>query len=165
MAAIAISSAGVKLSYAPEATAGTRPTTAYVHVEGIISIPSLDSDPSTLETTTLDNLTHKTYIAGLKDTGGVLAFEANYTEALKLAWNGNGTTTGLMGIYAVAAAAAKSVWLCVDIPGIANSIFFTVEPMTVMPGDIGTDGVIVCTPRIVITGEPVDAVDPSYATE
>ena len=54
--AIPISSIGIKVSYAFEAVAGTRPTTGYTHIEGIKEIPELNPAPDTLETTSFDNL-------------------------------------------------------------------------------------------------------------
>ena len=78
--AINLSTAGVQLLYAVEATKGTRPTSGYTRIKGIKSTPSLNPSPETLETTTLDETEYKTYIDGLKDLGGALEFTFNLTE-------------------------------------------------------------------------------------
>ena len=51
MAGIQLSTAGVTLLYAAEATAGTRPTTGYEKISEIKSIPELNPEPDNLETT------------------------------------------------------------------------------------------------------------------
>ena len=81
MAGIQLSTAGVTLLYAAEATAGTRPTTGYEKISEIKSIPELNPEPDNLETTTLEETERKTYVPGLKDIGGALSFTANLTEA------------------------------------------------------------------------------------
>ena len=63
--AINLSTAGVQLLYAPETTAGTRPSTGFTRIKGIKSTPSLNPSPETLETTTLDELEYKYF----RDTG------------------------------------------------------------------------------------------------
>ena len=54
--AIELSTAGVSVQYAVEATAGTRPTTGYTTLTGMKSIPSLNPAPDTIETTDLSQL-------------------------------------------------------------------------------------------------------------
>ena len=83
---IDLSTAGVTVGYAVEATAGTRPTTGYKAILGIKSIPEINSQPETLDTTTLAATEYKTSINGLKDLGGALAFGANLTEASHTQW-------------------------------------------------------------------------------
>ena len=80
--AINLSTAGVKLAYAVEETAGTRRTSGYTRIYGVKSTPSLNPSPDTLDTSTLDELEYKTYIDGLKDLGGALEFTFNLTEEL-----------------------------------------------------------------------------------
>lgn len=48
------STAGMYLCYAPEATKGTRPTTGYIRIHEIKSMPSFNPAPETIESTTLD---------------------------------------------------------------------------------------------------------------
>ncbi|MCK9319847.1 hypothetical protein, partial [Methanoculleus sp.] len=69
-----LTSAGIKISYSVEATAGTRPATAavYTPVAGLKEIPDMNPQPDALETTTFDDTVYKTYTQGLKDLGGTL---------------------------------------------------------------------------------------------
>lgn len=119
---INLASAGVSLNYAVETTAGTKPPTGYTKISGMKSIPSLNPAPENMESTTLDATEYKTYIAGLKDTGGALAFKANLSEALIDSWD------TVLSDYNTAKAANKSMWFCVVIPGLAKGVYFTGEP-------------------------------------
>lgn len=76
----ALTSIGLVVAVAVETTAGTRPVTNYYKVPGVTDLPDLDFDPDTIETTSYDNLDYKSYLPGLKDTGGIVSLEANYTE-------------------------------------------------------------------------------------
>ena len=62
MARIDLSTGGCSVQYAAETSAGTRPTSGYQKLTGIKSIPDLDPEPSSLDTTTLDETEYKTYI-------------------------------------------------------------------------------------------------------
>lgn len=164
--AIAISSAGIKISYAVEETAGTRPVANYIHIPGIKEIPDMNPAPDTLETTTLDNTEFKTYINGLKDLGGALQFNANFSQELLDMWNGAPDSLpekkGVVGEYEEAKLANKKVWLAVDIPGINKSIFFTFEPSKIgMPG-VSVNSVLETPLYITPTSEPVWEANPTY---
>lgn len=120
--AINLSTAGVSVNYAVEATAGVRPTTSYEKLIGIKETPELNPEPSTLDTTTLDELEYKTAIPGLKDIGGALSFVANLTQELIDQWE------ELMTEYEAANAGSKAVWFAIIIPGIDEACFFTGIP-------------------------------------
>jgi len=145
---IQLTTAGVLVKYAVEATAGVRPTTGYVTVPEIKEIPGLNPEPATLETTVLSATGYKTYVDGLKDLGGVLTFKANLTEEFKTAWE------TLMTAYTTAAAAGKKVHFTVEVPGITQSVFFTGNPSALgMPG-MGVDQVLETDVYITPTGAP-----------
>ena len=80
---IALSTAGVTVGYAVETVKGTRPTSGYTLIPDIKEVPEMNPEPETLETTTLAETEFKTYIEGLKDLGGALAFTANYTTEVE----------------------------------------------------------------------------------
>ena len=131
--AIDLSTAGISVNYAAEATAGTRPTSGYTKLTGIKSIPELNPAPDTLETTTLDETEYKTYIPGLKDLGGALEFSANLTQADDV----------------------KKVWFCIVIPGLTKSLYFPGEPTPLgMPG-AEVSAVLETTAYITATGAPI----------
>ena len=119
---IAISTAGVTIGYAVEATAGQRPTTGYTLIPDIKEVPEMNPEPETLESTTLAETEYKTYIEGLKDLGGALSFLANYTTELETVW------AELVEAYKAAAAAGKSTWFEVKHPKLDKSVFFTGQP-------------------------------------
>ena len=158
--AIAISSIGIKVSYAFEAVAGTRPTTGYTHIEGIKEIPELNPAPDTLETTSFDNLEYKTYINGLKDLGGSLTFTANFTQDLFDKWNGTG---GIMEQYEANKDSGKEMWISIDIPGITKACYFTAEPSKIGVPSAGINEVLETSLYLTPTGEPVWEDQPTYA--
>ena len=118
-----ISSAGIKLKYKVEATAGTMPTSGFTEIPDIISLPAMDSAPESLECTPLSETVWKRYVLGLKDPGSSVQIEANDTTAFRSAW------ATLMTAYATAAAAnpAKATWFEIAIPG-RDSFYFSGEP-------------------------------------
>ena len=138
MAQINISTAGIKLMYCVETTAGTRPTTLadYTEIEGIISIPAIDSTPDTLETTTLNNTEFKSYIAGLKDVGGSLEFTFNKSDDLDTKWN------ALIEAYETGIATQKRTWFVVYTDKLVNSFFFEGEPSSLGLSEVTVNSVL-----------------------
>jgi hypothetical protein len=119
---IALSTAGVTIGYAVEATAGTKPTTGYTNIPDIKEVPEMNPEPETLESTTLAETEFKTYIEGLKDLGGALSFLANYTTELETVWE------ELVTEYKTAKTTGKAVWFQVKHPGLTKAVFFTGQP-------------------------------------
>lgn len=115
--ALEISTAGILVKYAVEATAGTRPTTGYTTIPNIKSTPDFNPEPSTLEVTDLSDLVWKRYIAGLKDPGGALSFNANLTSAFKTAWE------TLVSAYETAHGSSKLTWFEIMVPAIGSFYF------------------------------------------
>ena len=135
---IQLSTAGVTMKYAVEATSGTRPTTGYTEVPELKAIPEMNPEPDTLETTNLKETEYKTYIAGLKDLGGALGFTINLVEA-----------------YDEAAGEGKAMWFCIDVPGLAKDLFFTGQPTPLgLPG-MEVNNVLEATAYITPTNAPV----------
>lgn len=146
--AINLSTAGVQLQYAVEATAGTRPTTGYTRIKGIKSTPSLNPSPDALETTTLDELEYKTYIDGLKDVGGAIEFTFNLTEELMTAWD------TLMTAYETGKAAGKATWFTIIVPGLTDSFYFTGNPSAMGLPETSVNSVLEITNYITPTNAP-----------
>ena len=141
--------AGIALKYAVEATEGTKPTTGLVKIPGITEIPEIGSQPETFETTTLDNLEFKTYIDGLKDTGGALGFTANDTPEFRTAVN------TLIEAQKTATSAGKSVWFFIEVPDpIGETMSFTGKATPLGFGGASINGVLTTTLYITPTGEP-----------
>ena len=150
--AIAVTSIGAKVLYAVEETAGKRPITGYTAIPGITEIPDMDSEPEYLETTTMDNLEYKTYVAGLKDLGGALQFVANLSQELLNMWNGVG---GMMEKYATAKDGGKAMWMCVYIPGLEQAVYFQFEPSPIGLMGTGVNEVIDVNLYVTPTSEPI----------
>lgn len=136
MARIDLSTAGVSVQYAVEDTAGAMPTSGYTKLTGIKSVPDLNPEPSSLETTTLDETEWKTYIPGLKDPGGALAFTANNTEAFQTEW------AALVSAAEEAKASGKGTWFVIVIPGLTKSFYFAGTPSPLGLSAIETDSVL-----------------------
>jgi len=123
-----ISTAGVKVKYCVETTAGTMPTTGYTVIPNIKSTPDFNPEPSSLEVTDLSDETWKRYIPGLKDPSGSLAFGANNTDAFQDAWESLVTAAE----SGMSASVPKATWFEIAIPGLSNSFYFAG-----MPADLG----------------------------
>lgn len=153
---IALTSIGIKISYATEVTKGTRPTAGYTVLPDLKSIPDFNPQPNTADATTFDNLEYTSYVKLLKDIGGALEFNANLTQDLYDAWSvmitaRNNLTDG------------KQMWYCVDIPNFDKSIFFTGDPSEMGIPSAEANSLLETSVYIVPTSEPVFADDPTYA--
>ena len=136
MARIDLSTAGVTVNYAVEATAGTRPTSGFTALTGIKSIPDINPEPSNIETTTLDELEWRTYIPGLKDPGGALAFGANNTEEFQTMW------ASLVEAAEEAKDSGKAMWFAIIIPGLTKAFYFAGTPSPLGLSAIEVDSVL-----------------------
>ena len=143
--AIDLSTAGITLQYAAEATSGTRPTTGYTAIPGLKAIPDINPEPSSLETTTLDALIWRTYIPGLKDPGGALQFTANNTAQFQTDWD------TLVSAYETAAEGDKALWFAVVVPGLTNAFYFAGIPSELGLSAIEVDAVLEINPYITPT--------------
>ena len=154
---IALSSIGVKISYAVESSAGTRPTTGYTLLPDIKSIPDFNPQPNTADATTFDNLEYTSYVRLLKDMGGAIEFTANFTQALYDAW------TGMISAFD-ALSGGKKLWWCVNIKGFDKSIYFTCDPSPIGLSATEVNSLLETTLYVVPTGEPIFADDPTDQT-
>lgn len=126
-----LSTAGVKVGFAFEATAGTRPEVGYQRIPGVKSTPDLNPEPSALEVTTLEDEEWKRYIPSLRDPGGALGFTCNNTSEFQGAW------LALCLLSEAAEADGKATWFVVTIPGLTDSFFFKAVPSAL--GVLGMD--------------------------
>lgn len=152
---IALTSIGIKISYATEANKGTRPTTGYKVLPDLKSIPDFNPQPNTADATTFDNLEYTSYVKLLKDIGGALEFNANLTQDLYDAWSVMITANNNL-------TDSKQMWYCVDIPNFDKSIFFTGDPSEMGIPSVEANSLLETSVYIVPTSEPVFADDPTY---
>lgn len=155
--AINLSTLGIKMGYAVEATKGTRPTSGYTQLVGVKSTPSLNPSPDTLETTTLEETEYKTYVDGLKDLGGALEFTFNLTEDLLSQWD------TLMTAYEAGKASEKNTWFVIVIPGLTNAYYFPGNPSAMGLPETSVNAVLETTNYITPVGAPVKAAKTSDA--
>lgn len=155
--AINLSTAGVSLQWAVEATAGTRPTSGYKKLTGLKSTPSLNPSPETIESTTLDELEFKTYVAGLKDLGGSLEFTFNLTQNLVDDWD------ALITAYETAIASGKNMWFTIVIPGLTKSFYFTGTPSEMGVPETSVSSILEITNYITPTNAPASYAKPTDA--
>lgn len=125
-----ISTAGILLKYAVEATAGTRPASGFTTIPNVKSIPEFNAEPSNLEVTDLSDTVWKRYIPGLKDIGGAIAITVNFNDSFKDVWE------TMMTASETAKAAGKQTWFEYAIPGM-DSFYFSGEPSEL--GFVGAD--------------------------
>ena len=152
---IYLSTIGVHLKYAVESSAGTRPTSGYIDLQGVKSIPSMTAAPDTLETTTLNETEYKTYIPGLKDLGGSLEFTFNLSNEIKTAWD------NLVTAYTTGIATNKRTWFLVDVPGLTNGLYFPGAPSPMGMPELGVNSVAEVSNTVTPTGAPIWAAKPS----
>lgn len=126
----------VKLKWAAETTAGTRPTTGYTTLPGLKSLPATGDAPNTLQVTDLDDEWHR-YIPGVQDVGGAREYTFNDTSDVRTAWD------ALKTAYATAEAAGKAIWFEETFPGTGvDSFYFAGIPSNYVVNDRSVDAVI-----------------------
>ena len=134
----AVSTAGMLVKYAAEATAGTRPTSGYTTIPGVKAIPAIFNDPNMLQSTPLSSTRNHTYIRGLDDSGGSIQLTVNDYEAFRDAWD------TCVAAYATAAAADKGFWFEIAYQAGSNldSFYFPGEPLPLGFGGADVDAVL-----------------------
>lgn len=140
--ALEIASAGAKIQYCVEATAGTRPTSGFTVINNVKTIGELDSEPATYDVTDLSDKEFKRYIPGLKDIGGDVPLTANLTQAFLTAW------TALVTAAETAMEDGKRVWFEVVIPKLNESFYFCGMPVALGLSEIDTDTALETTAHI-----------------
>lgn len=134
----AVSTAGMLVKYAAEATAGTRPTSGYTTIPGVKAIPAIFNDPNMLQSTPLSATKNHTYIPGLNDSGGAIQITVNDYKAFRTAWE------TCVSAYATAAAADKGMWfeIAYQDGSDLDSFYFPAEPLPLGFGGAEVDSVL-----------------------
>lgn len=168
---VALSTLGVRVGYAfankPTNSSTdiitTRPTTGYTVLKDVKDVPDFNPSPDAIEVTPLINTDYKTYIHGLKDLGGDLAFLANFTQELFDLYNSHTTgtpATGTAGIIQEYFENGKVMWMVIDHPGLTKSLYINVAPsrlgLNAMQVNSGTEVTLHFAPL----GEPIWEADP-----
>jgi len=142
-----LSTLGIKMKWAVEVTAGTRPVTGYAEIHGVKSLPEISSEPSALDTTTLAETKLKTYIRGLADPGSTLSIKANDYTTFRDDWK------AMSDAWETAKAANKALWVEFYVPSFlfktgsdatdtAKCFYFMAEPSELLFGGAEVDSVL-----------------------
>ena len=144
----ALSTAGMTVKYAVEATAGTRPTTGFTEVPGVKALPAFGSDINTLQTTPLTNKKNHSYIPGLADSGGSIQLTVNDYPAFRTAWTA--CVTAYEGLDA-----GKQMWFefCYPDDSSMDSFYFPGRPVALGFGGAEVDSVLENMANIIPEGD------------
>ena len=150
MADIRLSTAGIKVYYAVEASTGVRPAamSAYTEIPEIVSIPAINESPTTLDATPLSQTVNHVYIDGLNDPGGAIALTANFSQTLLTSWN-----TTIIGAYETGIASNLNMWFCIVIPDYTDAFYMQGKPTPIGMPSAEVDSVFQCTLNIIPTGD------------
>ena len=142
---MAQSSAGIKLYYTAGAeksgsTYSLPSSPSWVEIPDITSIPALSGDPNMLDTTVLAETQQKTYIAGLKDNGGSMSYNAWLTKELIEA------AEDAVEAYEDTLEDGNYMAFAIDFPAPLNCYYWYIgSPQLVLPGEAEVDAVIATT--------------------
>ena len=150
-----LSTAGMTLQYAVETTPGTRPTTGYIKIPEVKSMPSFNPSPNTIASTTLEETEYMTYVQGLKDLGGALEYGANLTEDLIDAWD------TLMTAYEEAVESGNQVWFAVVHPQLTDATYFVGTPAPLGLNEASVDAMLETSLYITPNSAPIMAAAPT----
>lgn len=159
---IPLSTIGVKVSYAVETTAGTRPTTGYKKIHGLFSTPDFNIAPSTTDATSFDEINYTYKLTLLREMPDSVTFGARFGQTFANDWSAAVAAyeTGIK-----ASPTPKETWFCIDIEGYSKSLFFTGRPLALRFPAMEANNRIDHTAYIAPTGEPIEADDPTYESD
>lgn len=150
---------GVKISYAVETIANTRPTTGYIHIPSIKGTNDYNAQPSVGDGTTFDNTEYTTKVKLLKEAPDNVELTANLSQEFYDTWE------ELMDAYKTATQSGLSIWFCIDVPGLSKSIYFNGEPSPLGVPEMTANSILEIVAYITPMSEPVFSDDPTYKTE
>lgn len=138
-----LSTLGIKLYYAPESAAGTKPTTGFVNIPGIISMPELGAEPELIDVTPLEETEYTRNVPGLK-TAGNFPMTTNINDDFLTTWD------TLMTAYETARTAGKSLWFVVVHPKLAKAFWFTGEPVSLPLAEMAVNSAFQTTANVTV---------------
>lgn len=146
MAAVDLSTAGIRVGYAHETNAGTKPS-SFTSLPNPKSIPDMNPEPNALDITSLNDTEWKRYMEGLKDMGGALGITFGMSQTLYTTWQTMCETAESNK------ASGKRVWFVFYVPGLSDSFFMTVDPSKMGMPAAEVDSVLDVTVNVLPTGE------------
>ena len=133
-----ISSAGVKILYAPESTAGVRPTTGYKEkatagtmniADYVTGISGLGADYDMYDVTPLSETSRHRFIKGLQNNDGSVELNANINPTSRDDW-------GKIVTEFAALTGGKQLWFQFVLPGDTQGFYLRGEPMPMRFPDV-----------------------------
>lgn len=121
-----LSTLGVKVAYAVETTAGTKPTTGWLQLERATSIGGISLETEQIDVTAIED-TFKKYAAGQQDTGGSLEVGFNVTPEVIA------QIEKLFTASNTAKNASKATWLQVSHDDMNRAFFVKIECPRAIP--------------------------------
>lgn len=146
MAAIDLSTAGIRVGFAYESTSGTKPT-SFTNLANPKSIPDMNPEPNALDITSLNDTEWKRYMQGLKDMGGALGITFGMSQEFYTSWQTMCETTETNK------ANNLRTWMVFYVPGLADAFFMTVDPAKMGMPAAEVDSVLDVTVNVLPTGE------------
>ena len=133
-----ISSAGIAIYYAPEATAGTRPSTGFKQkatsatlniADYVTGISGLGAEYDMLDVTPLSETSRHRFIKGLQNNDGSISLNANINPTSRSDWQ------RIVSEY-TALTGGKAMWFEFVLPGDSSAIFVRGEPLPMRFPDV-----------------------------
>ena len=121
-----LSTLGIKMAYAPETTAGTKPSTGFVQLDRINNIGGISMDVEKIDASALEDTATK-YVAGRADTGGDWNVTVNFTDETVTEWE------GVISAYNTAQASGKNLWFEITLPNQSDAFFVIAQPPQQLP--------------------------------
>lgn len=146
MAAVDLSTAGIRVGFAHESSSGTKPS-SFTNLPNPKSIPDMNPEPNALDITSLNDTEWKRYMEGLKDMGGALGITFGMSQEFYSTWQTMCTTAETNK------ATGKRLWFVFYVPGLTDSFFMTVDPSRMGMPAAEVDSVLDVTVNVLPTGE------------
>lgn len=133
-----ISSAGVKIYYAPESSVDTCPSSGFKEkatsatlniADYVTGISGLGADYDMLDVTPLSETSRHRFVKGLQNNDGSVEFNANINPTSRDDW-------GKIVAEFAALTGGKSLWWEVILPGDTDGFFFRGEPLPMRFPDV-----------------------------
>lgn len=133
-----ISSAGIKILYAPESTLDTCPSTGFKEkaasgtlniADYVTGISGLGADFDMYDVTPLSETSRHRFVKGLQNNDGSISFNCNINPTSRADW-------GLIVTEFAALSGGKSLWWEVILPGDTDGFFFRGEPLPMRFPDV-----------------------------
>lgn len=131
--ALEITTVGATVSYAVEATAGTRPVSGFVKIPDVNTAPEIALEVEQLDASNIED-TITRYCAGRQDPGTSKQFIINHTNTGLDAWLN--ASTGILKKASDGKAAGKLTWIQYSYPNATKSFFFAIDPLPLGNGGI-----------------------------